>query len=620
MPTSWSSLYLSWTEGMTDYIAQHIANYSRIQTCLDYLYALSGGGRTMLDVPLGLQEIFDRDGLIGKDAYLVSNGVLGSPYNLIVGVGAVWVNDTFYYKETSTTISLATAPTDTYYINLDAAGNPSISDNPGSVCIRQFDWNLSSHTISNSIVYSGINILFDGDDYADCLTSTALSLTFTSMAARFENIETALGNAGMSSFFEYDVPGTSGLNFAYKAGLVRNDNVIWSVVAGTVLLIASDTNYVEVNPADGTVSANIVGFTTERIPLYSVVTNVSTITGYTDFRTWCAAGGGGGGGGHTQNTDVGTTSAEFKLLMGVVGAPTSDAYLKVERGTSPDVGIRWNETTEKWEYTEDGSTWNNMGELNVDLGAQQISRFIPISDPPLVHEELGRGSSIAYEEIDLTSFLTDAPDGIDGALLRVVYWDTENPPTIASNVRFRKGGIAEVPMTAFTIYSPAQKDWSRPQTLILGASSSNIIEFFLNASGVDTSNIRVYLAGYFKIILGVGTQNVSFASSGLAVPANSAVDFNLTGFNNRSLIHYFKIEEVADLITGDFDVEVFKNDTFGVLEYKLVGIHFDDVYEDYEPWMHEDGDDTSELHIRITNKDLTQAATFDINIRCEMFA
>jgi hypothetical protein len=43
------------------------------------------------------------------------------------------------------------------------------------------------------------------------------------------------------------------------------------------------------------------------------------------------------------------------------GAPSSNASIKVERGTSPDVEIRWNETTDAWEYTIDGSSYEQIG-------------------------------------------------------------------------------------------------------------------------------------------------------------------------------------------------------------------------------------------------------------------
>jgi hypothetical protein len=192
MSTSWSNLYLGWSAGMTDYISQHISNYSKIQNCLDYLYSLVGGARAILDVPLGLQEIFDRDGIIGQASYQPPSGVIGT--SLTVPLGAAWMNKTFLYKSTSTVISLAGMTAGTYYIVLDGIGNPSVSDSIGTTTIWQFDWN-GSNTVSGVELYSGVSILFDGDDYADSLTSAYWNKTFTSIADRLEDIEHYLGKA-----------------------------------------------------------------------------------------------------------------------------------------------------------------------------------------------------------------------------------------------------------------------------------------------------------------------------------------------------------------------------------------------------------------------------------------
>ena len=67
-----------------------------------------------------------------------------------------------------------------------------------------------------------------------------------------------------------------------------------------------------------------------------------------------------GTGTHAQNTDIGTDSTTFTLQNTLAVAPTSDVSLVVERGTSPDVRIRWNETTDQWEFTNDGSTFQTF--------------------------------------------------------------------------------------------------------------------------------------------------------------------------------------------------------------------------------------------------------------------
>lgn len=78
----------------------------------------------------------------------------------------------------------------------------------------------------------------------------------------------------------------SGLNFAFKSGLVRDGAIIQSTVAGNVTLTDGSTNYVEVDPADGVVKTNTVGFTPGRVPLFVVVTDLGTISSVTDKRAF----------------------------------------------------------------------------------------------------------------------------------------------------------------------------------------------------------------------------------------------------------------------------------------------------------------------------------------------
>ena len=48
------------------------------------------------------------------------------------------------------------------------------------------------------------------------------------------------------------------------------------------------------------------------------------------------------------------------LNYGYTGAPILDAGIEVERGDSINVQIRWNELTDKWQFTNDGSNYLNI--------------------------------------------------------------------------------------------------------------------------------------------------------------------------------------------------------------------------------------------------------------------
>jgi hypothetical protein len=85
---------------------------------------------------------------------------------------------------------------------------------------------------------------------------------------------------------------TTGLTWGYYGGRYRKDNDTFILVAnGTLLLDASDTNYIEVDKATGVVSTNTTAFTVGACPLYEVVTGTATITSYLDFRVGTQADG-----------------------------------------------------------------------------------------------------------------------------------------------------------------------------------------------------------------------------------------------------------------------------------------------------------------------------------------
>ena len=77
------------------------------------------------------------------------------------------------------------------------------------------------------------------------------------------------------------------------------------------------------------------------------------------------------GGDLTVNGDVttfntATLSIEDNIIVlnnNVTGAPALNAGIEVERGTSDNVGLRWNETTDKWTFTNDGTNYANLGDV-----------------------------------------------------------------------------------------------------------------------------------------------------------------------------------------------------------------------------------------------------------------
>jgi hypothetical protein len=608
------SLFKAFITGMTDYIVKHNDNYSLIETNLNYLLTAvigqsGNGGTTGV-----LAEIFDRAGIIGKDSYDFTEGLLSGPnYNLTISAGAYWSGGTSKYLSAlaSTTISLLAFTTGTLYIYVNAAGYPAISDTAQPDTVWQFSWNSGSHVVSSKALYSGISILFDGDDYANQLVSISKGRSYLSVSDRLEDMESGGGSAQYAEMTALH----DGLDFYYDTGKVRNDSVIHVTAAGYVTLADNDTCYIEVDPDTGIVSTNVVGYTTERIALYKVVTASGEIDSVVDDRTWALAGTGGGGGGHTQNTDVGTSLTTFILNYGTLGAPIDDCALEVERGDGANVSIRWSEEDLKWQYSNDGVNFYNIGDVSIALGAQELTKFVSIDEPQEVWTETARSTSMDWEDLDLSGEIT-ALQGCSAVVLRVFFWD--DAPGVNVNVMFRKKNAPAVPLFANSAWN-GEND---PSTIIVGVDEYLVSQFFVNASGTGTAGMRVFLVGYFEKVVGVGTQDREFIPAEIVVAASENTTANKAFFLNRGLVHYLKIEEIGGLVTEDYSIEIFSKDTFldEDLLYKATGIDPAIDYEDWLPWFYRDDDVTNELHVKITNADTGQIGTYIVTIKAEQFA
>lgn len=86
----------------------------------------------------------------------------------------------------------------------------------------------------------------------------------------------------------------SGLVLNISAGTANCSSTMVTYAGGTLTLTASSTNYVYLNTASScAVTFNTTGFTSQGIPIATVVTSASAITSITDDRTMQSASGGG---------------------------------------------------------------------------------------------------------------------------------------------------------------------------------------------------------------------------------------------------------------------------------------------------------------------------------------
>jgi len=65
------------------------------------------------------------------------------------------------------------------------------------------------------------------------------------------------------------------------------------------------------------------------------------------------------------NTTVGT-NGQYVTFNNEDTTPVGDCYLLVKRAADPDVNIKWNETTDRWQDTFDGTNYFNLPNQNLD--------------------------------------------------------------------------------------------------------------------------------------------------------------------------------------------------------------------------------------------------------------
>ncbi len=121
-------------------------------------------------------------------------------------------------------------------------------------------------------------------------SSTSIITQISSAQASKEVTANALFDAGSHAMlYGRNAVTTSALTWGYYGGNILLAGVVTAIANGTVALTGSTTNYVEANSTTGAVSVNTSAFTANAIPLYSIVTGVSTVTSYLDKRVYALA-------------------------------------------------------------------------------------------------------------------------------------------------------------------------------------------------------------------------------------------------------------------------------------------------------------------------------------------
>lgn len=145
--------------------------------------------------------------------------------------------------------------------------------------------------------------------------------------------------------------------------------------------------------------------------------------------------------GTTTSINTETITLDDNIIVlnnNATGAPSANAGIEVERGSSTNVSLRWNETSDKWELTTDGSTYSNIATA-ADVAAVTISALNDIGDVTITSASNGQflkwnGTAWVNDAIDLGTDTTGnyVSDITAGSNITVTHTPSEgSSPTVA---------------------------------------------------------------------------------------------------------------------------------------------------------------------------------------------
>ena len=129
------------------------------------------------------------------------------------------------------------------------------------------------------------------------------------------------------------------------------DVTITTTVQPNSVALGTDTTGNYVATITGTASGSESAAVTIGLPDDVTVAGNLTVNGNLDVQ---------GSINSISTTEVNIIDNKVVLNSNVTGAPSADAGLKVERGTSDDVEILWNETSDQWQLTNDGTNYHEI--------------------------------------------------------------------------------------------------------------------------------------------------------------------------------------------------------------------------------------------------------------------
>ena len=231
------------------------------------------------------------------------------------------------------------------YIYSAVSGDATISDTGAltiaatSVENSMLAGSIANDKLSNSTVsFGGVSLALGASDATPAFDlSDATNYPTSSLSGTITNTQLA-GSIANSKLTNSTITVTDGSNSTATA-------------LGGTITFAGTANETTVSESSGTVTVGLPDNVTLASNL-NVGKNVVISGNLTVSGTQTVI--------DTNTLNIGDNI--ITLNSDETGTPSQNAGIEVERGTGTNVQLRWNETSDKWQITNDGSSYQNLGE------------------------------------------------------------------------------------------------------------------------------------------------------------------------------------------------------------------------------------------------------------------